>query len=166
MQYVWNALSWLRCSISPPAVNPGEAPVEAPKVSSTEKGWRVWAAGTKRKESVPVPEEAKPVIAAIEEAQGAAAEDSKPAPVEEAKSEPAVEEAKPASVEETAPTVEETKPTLVEDTAQTAASVTGVATTLETIPEDTKLVPDDKKKVTENGASEEKDLGSEFTPHN
>lgn len=166
MQYVWNFVSWIRCATAAPPVNPSDAPTEPPKESKTLSGWRAWAAGTKRKEPVSVPEEAKPVIAALEEAKpDPIPEETKPVPVEETKPEPAVEESKPAPVEEAAPTVEETKPTVVEES--TVASVTGVATTLETIPEDSKeFIPDNKKKVEENGASEEKELGSDFTPHN
>ena len=155
MQYVWNLVSWFRCSTSVPPVNPGDAPTEPPKESKTLTGWKAWAAGTKRKE---IPEEAKAVIAAIEEAKAAAVEEAKPetaaeasttAPAEEATKAPVVEEAKPEPVAESAPTVEESAV---------------VPTALDTIPEETKeLVSEDKKKVEEKGADEAKDLGSEFT---
>lgn len=155
-------LSWFRSPCATPAaVSTIEAP---PTESKTLTGWKAWAAGTKRKE---IPEEAKAVIAAIEEAKA----EVKPEP-------PVVEQAQPAP-----PVAEDTTPTLPEKvnttgaentvstvTAETSvASVTGVATTLDTIPEESKeLVSEDKKKVSEGEAKkeEEKDLGSDFTPNN
>lgn len=159
MQYVWNLVSWFRCSTSVPPVNPGDAPTEPPKESKTLTGWKAWAAGTKRKE---IPEEAKAVIAAIEEAKAATVEETKPEPIAEASTTAPAEEATKAPVD--TPVVEEAKPEPVAESAPTVEESAVVPTTLETIPEESKeLVSEDKKKVEEKGADEAKDLGSEFT---
>lgn len=158
MQYVWNLVSWFRCSTSVPPVNPGDAPTEPPKESNTEKGWKLWAAGTKRKEekvaeevkeaAQEIPKEAEAVIEACKEAVEAV----KSGNVEEAAKE-AVEAVVTAAV---ATVVEEAKEV-----------VTDVKSPLPPVPEESQeLVPDNKKKVQEKGEDGAKDLGDDFVPHN
>ena len=159
MQYVWNLVSWFRCSTSVPPVNPGDAPTEPPKESKTEKGWKMWAAGTKRKEEK-VAEEVKEAAQEIPKEAEAVIEACKEA-VEAAKSGDVEEAVKEAVKEATEAVVTAAVATVVEE------AKSDVKSPLPPVPEESQeLVPDNKKKVQEKGEDGAKDLGDDFVPHN
>lgn len=168
MQYIWNAISWFRCSTTVP-VNPGDAPAEPPKESKTLSGWTAWASSTKSKADKVV-EEVKDVAKAVENT----VDDIKDAAKEVVDVVDAVKSGDIAAIKkevtEAVTTVSEVKTsleTVVEETKEAVEEAKEVVEDVKEKIEETKeLIDDSKKKETEKKEDGEKELGDDFVPHN